>query len=363
MLLLKNIYIVIIGLAQCLLYDPPLKSTLTKVTSPSFQPLRAIVQKCLQKGEELGVKSIAFPVIGTGKLNFPRDAASRIMLEQTISFYQVNSRSKVQEVRFVVFEQDQALTSAFKQEMNKLKVKQKFRGPAYPVSVLYRGIRSKLGRLRRDRSVSTDSISIEDETGQPRKCERRQARRPSQELSVRISVLGKKSASVDKAIASLKRSFSEACTTDKVENEVVSQLSRKQIVRLRRKAEDRDVKLEVEADVDRIVLRGQPTDVSSMVGEIWKEINKRTKKNQEIEQAHLVSRNIEWSYKTRGSKMFFDPRAKAKIEIAYCKGATTVRVPLRGEKFILDLKVKSGRGQRTGEQITLKRKVKGAEEG
>ena len=161
----------------------------------------------------------------------------------------------------------------------------------------------------------------------------------------------------------MKRSFSEACTTDKVENEVVSQLFHKQIVRLRRKAEDRDVKLEVEADVDRIVVRGQPTDVSGMVGEIWKEINERTKKNQEVDQAQLVSRNIEWSYETRGAKMVFDPIAKAKIEIAYCKDAPTVKVSLRGERFILDLKAKSGRGQRTGEQITLKRKVKGTEEG
>ena len=321
------------------------------------------MQKCLLEGEQLGVKSIAFPVIGTGNLNFPRNAALRIMLEETISFCQANSVSKVQDIRFVVFEQDQALTAAFKREMDILKAKHKSRSPAYPLNVLYRGIRSGFGRLRRDRSVSTDSISTEKETDQLRKRERRQAHRSSQEPSVGIAVLGKKNADVDKAIESLKRSFAEACATDKVENEGVSQLSHKQIVRLRRKAEDRDVKLEVEADVDRIVVRGQPTDVSSMVGKIWKEINERTKKNQEVEQAQLVSRNIEWSYKIRGSKMVFDPRTKAKIEIASCKDAPTVKVSLSGERFILDLKAKSGRGQRTGEQITLKRKEKGAEEG
>ena len=317
------------------------------------------MQKCLHKCEQLKVKSIAFPVTGTGNLNFPRSAASRIMLKETISFCQANSGSKVQDIRFVVFEQDQALTAAFKREMDILKAKHKSRSPAYPLNVLYRGIRSGFGRLRRDRSVSTDSIS----TDQLRKRERRQAHRPSQEPSVGIAVLGKKNADVDKAIESLKRSFAEACATDKVENEGVSQLSHKQIVRLRRNAEDRDVKLEVEADVDRIVVRGQPTDVSSMVGKIWKEINERTKKNQEVEQAQLVSRNIEWSYKIRGSKMVFDSRTKAKIEIASCKDAPTVKVSLSGERFILDLKAKSGRGQRTGEQITLKRKVKGAEEG
>ena len=180
---------------------------------------------------------------------------------------------------------------------------------------------------------------------------------------MRISVLGKKTAGVDKAIELLKRSFSEAYTTDKVENEVVSQLSDNQIVRLRKKADNRDVKLEIEADVDRIVVRGQPTDVAGMVGDIWKEINERTKKNQEVKQAQLVSRNIEWSYKIRGRKMVFDSRTKAKIEIAYCMDEPTVKVYLRGEQFILDLNAKSGRGQRTGQQITLKRKVKGTEGG
>ena len=61
--------------------------------------------------------------------------------------------------------------------------------------------------------------------------------------------------------------------------------------------------------------------------------------------------------------MVFDSRAKAKIEIAYCKDAPTVKVSLRGEQFILDLKAKRGLGQRTGEQITLKRKVKEGEKG
>ena len=316
-------------------------------------------------GEELKVRSIAFPVIGTGNLSFPRDAASRIMLEETISFCQANPGSKVQDIRFIVFEKDQALNAAFKQEMDKLKVKYRSRSPANTASGLYRRIRSRLRGLGRYLSVPTnlDSISNATDTGQVRKRERRQAHRWSQELSVRIFVIGKKIEDVDKAVELLKRGFSEASSTDKVKNEVVSQLSHKQIVRLGRKAEHLDVKLEVEADVDRIVLRGQPTDVSGMVGQIWKEIHERTKKNQEEEQAHLVSRNIEWRYKIRGRKKVFDSRAKAKIEIACSKDEPTVRVSLRGEQFILDLKAKTGRGQRTGDKITLKRKVKVTEEG
>ena len=126
-------------------YMVHLTSPFLQIISLLFQSLRAIVQKCLKKSGQLGLKSIAFPVIGTGNLNFPRNAASRIMLEETISFCQANSGSKVQDIRFVVFEQDQALITAFKQEMNKLKANYKYRGPAHYMSVLYRGIRSQLG--------------------------------------------------------------------------------------------------------------------------------------------------------------------------------------------------------------------------
>ena len=205
----------------------------------------------------------------------------------------------------------------------------------------------------------SDSSSDETDADQPESS----IQLASLNHSVRICVIGKEKNAVEKAVQSLKKGFSEACTSHKIENEVISQLSHKQIVSLKRKAEDRDVKLEVEADVDRIVVRGQPTEVSRMVGEIWKEINEMTKKNKEEEQAQRVSRNIEWSYEILGSKMVFGRETNTKIEIACSKDEPRVHVSLHGEQFVIDLKAKTGLGQRTGEQITLTRKVKGAEEG
>ena len=110
-----------------------------------FKVLRNIVQKCLQTGEQLGGTSIAFPVIGTGNLNFPPNDASRIMLEETIGFCQANPSSILREIRFVVYQQDQALVNAFGQEMANLQSSHKFR-PAFTVSSLFRSIRSKFRR-------------------------------------------------------------------------------------------------------------------------------------------------------------------------------------------------------------------------
>ena len=61
--------------------------------------------------------SIAFPVIGTGKFGFPHATASNIMLQEAVQFCQTNQSSSIKDVRFVVYKKDQALITAFKQEM------------------------------------------------------------------------------------------------------------------------------------------------------------------------------------------------------------------------------------------------------
>ena len=181
--------------------------------------------------------------------------------------------------------------------------------------------------------------------------------------SVKVFVVGKDKESVSKAVDALKKRFSESCTTQKVENETVSKLSPKQVNTLRKKAKERDVRLEIEVDVDRIVVKGGPVEVPGMVGEIWQEINERNKKIQEEEQAMMVSKSVEWSYEIQGGKMVFSPKANGKLEMAHIKEQPTVQISLLGDKFDINLKNKTGRGQQSGKTITLIRKVKGAEEG
>ena len=125
-----------------------------------FKVLRGIVQKCLQKADELGGASIAFPVIGAGNLNFPPDAASRIMLEETINFCQTNPSSVVKDIRFAVFQQDQALTTAFAQEVTKLQSKYSVR-PGYTMGGLLRHLQSKLGRVHKNPARPAVGVSVE----------------------------------------------------------------------------------------------------------------------------------------------------------------------------------------------------------
>ena len=296
------------------------------------------LQQCLEEGLRVAdtnnLQSISIPSVGTGGYGLAAADSAQITFQALKKFS--GSCKSIRKVRVVVFQ---------------AQMKQEF-------------LQEQQGNPMQDLDEEeSGSSSDEIDADEPRMRVRNPPQQANLDHSVRICVIGKKKAGVDKAVETLKKGFSEACTTEKVENEVIRQLSPKQIVSLRRKAEDLDVKLVIEGDVDRIVVRGQPTEVSSMVVEIYKEISERIKKNQEEEHAQLVSRNVEWSYEIQGSKMVFGRKANAKIEMACSKDEPRVQISLRGEQFVIDLKAKTGRGQQTGDQITLTRKVKGAEEG
>ena len=296
------------------------------------------LQQCLEEGLRVAdtnnVRSISIPSVGTGGYGLSAADSAQVTFQALNNF--CGRCKSVRKVRVVVFQAQ--MMQEFLQEQQE-----------QPVQGL--------------NQEESDSSSDEADASQPRMRVRSPIQQTNIDHSVRICVIGNKKAGVGKAVESLKKGFSEACITEKVESEVISQLSHKQIVDLKRKAEDRDVKLVVEAALNRIVVRGQPTEVSSMVGEIWKEISERTRKTQEKDQAQLVSRNVQWSYEIRGSKMVFSRKTNAKIEMACSKDEPRVQVSLRGDQFVIDLKAKTGRGTRTGVQITLTRNVKGAEEG
>ena len=70
--------------------------------------------------------------------------------------------------------------------------------------------------------------------------------------------------------------------------------------------------------------------------------------------------NAEWSFESHGTKILCDQEANEKIEMAYDNDEPIVHVSLQGEVFVIDLMTKTGRGQQTGDHITLTRKWLGS---
>ena len=478
----------------------------------------------MRKADELKGNSIAFPVIGTGKLQFPPNEASKIMLDEVINFCSSNSHSCVKDIRFVVFDQDQSLVAAFQQEMNSLQVRLGGTIPNPSEVTWWRKVEVVQGNLTRERTDAIVNIIGKDmnlygagelskavakaggeqviqecrKVGQQpggsavmtrggnlparyiihlvpdssnkqhlqsclEKClllassrslgtiaipaigtgayhmtaadsaqltfqalrsvrgscesfsririviyqpdmlgaftqehkrvmqfqkgdsfvgeptaksksvkkvlgKKKKKKRPSvtssgSESTVHIFVTGADELAVSSALDSVKKGFFEACTSQVISNECVSQLSDRQVSLLLQNSRKRDVELKLEPRKNRIEVRGEAKDVTVMIGEIWRELNKRLKRARAREHVKLLSGHVEWRYVLYGKTSRFTSTKNAKIEEAYTKQCQSVTVDVRGDTFRLDLKNNTGIGSLSGERITINRKVLGSTEG
>lgn len=88
------------------------------ISYSSSQCLRDLVQRSLREVHLLAGASVAFPAIGTGKLQFPPRETARIMVDETIKFCRENPDTTITDVRFIVLPQDTTAIDAFWKEIN-----------------------------------------------------------------------------------------------------------------------------------------------------------------------------------------------------------------------------------------------------
>jgi O-acetyl-ADP-ribose deacetylase (regulator of RNase III) len=69
------------------------------------ESLRSSVLNSLRRADEKGLRSVAFPAIGTGVAGFPVDECARIMFGAVIEHLGTGA-SSVEEVTFVLFGDD-----------------------------------------------------------------------------------------------------------------------------------------------------------------------------------------------------------------------------------------------------------------
>ncbi|HEV2013990.1 MAG TPA: macro domain-containing protein [Candidatus Dormibacteraeota bacterium] len=81
----------------------------------SADSLRRSTRRSLEIASERGLRSIAFPAVGTGIARFPLDECARIMLGEVIEYSR--RPTSVEEVRFVLFGGD--AEAAFRQEADR----------------------------------------------------------------------------------------------------------------------------------------------------------------------------------------------------------------------------------------------------
>src|SRR5207253_6673409 len=81
----------------------------------SADSLRGSTRRSLEIANQHGLRSIAFPAVGTGIARFPIEECARIMVDEVIAH--ASTRSSLEEVRFVLF--DGEAESAFRREADR----------------------------------------------------------------------------------------------------------------------------------------------------------------------------------------------------------------------------------------------------
>ncbi|XP_057286043.1 protein mono-ADP-ribosyltransferase PARP14-like isoform X1 [Pezoporus wallicus] len=83
----------------------------------STKVLGDIITKCLEIAEELSLKSITFPAIGTGNLGFPRSVVAKLLFDKVFEFSSKNGVNYLEEVHFLLHPKDIANIQEFSDEL------------------------------------------------------------------------------------------------------------------------------------------------------------------------------------------------------------------------------------------------------
>ncbi|XP_010133542.1 PREDICTED: poly [ADP-ribose] polymerase 14-like [Buceros rhinoceros silvestris] len=84
---------------------------------PSAKVLGDIITKCLTIAENLALKSITFPALGTGNLGFPRSVVAKLLFDKVFEYSSKNGLSSLKEVHFLLHAEDTANIQEFSDEL------------------------------------------------------------------------------------------------------------------------------------------------------------------------------------------------------------------------------------------------------
>ena len=227
------------------------------VGSTDKQHLQLCVERCLQLADARGLKTISLPAIGTGAGGILDVDSAQVTFQALQNV--LGSCVNLRRVRIVLYRVIFRL--AFLVE-NNLMEQQQNRGlvPSSP-----------------DEPPRKKTKTEDD--GQPD---------PSKKDKLNSSVTGPSKAGVKRTINTLKQGIAEAFTSQKAKHQTISQLSREQASGLMKRAQARDVKLEIQSAVNCIVVYGEHSAV--VVGEIWRRLNETSEQKRAVERAKLTSK-------------------------------------------------------------------------
>ncbi|XP_023932230.1 poly [ADP-ribose] polymerase 14-like isoform X2 [Lingula anatina] len=252
------------------------------------------VIKCLEMAESLGVKSVAFPALGTGALGYnnnPESIASD-MLEGIADFYINVNPINVMLVRITLFQPH--LLPIFQKVM-----KNKHGTPLKD----NRGIFKKMWDTVRRHSWKGSEV----------------LEREKKVLVLDIYAKDKKSS--DAAVQGIEDIVRDEMEDRMITDDEIARFSPEQVDRLRDLEKKLDVQMNIEIlgvnRVNRIRIQGHKQDVAKVVEEYHKILRELKDHDLKIAEAEACAKEVMWMYIDGGKNYQYDMMLNADIEKAY----------------------------------------------
>ena len=332
--------------------EGPLKQNAVKVTGPGrrgglkcqkilhvlapeqAKKLKGTVKSVLKKADNLQLRSIALPAIGTGRHGFTPSKAAQYICEGIVAFSK-HSNSTVTEVRIVVFEQP--LFTEFGRHFQETG---KQSGALKSLAGGFWSVMSYFGRKFGQGEESSDSSDFESGYGDEDDAIESRGPIPSRSLQqyyetayLVISVYADSKETVENVITEIQVVIDKDFVRDEINGDMVGELSTDSVDELTELAFATHVELDVDHRMKRIIMKGEKSKVSDIklkVNELFHELDMlRTEESFAKEQAETERRELEkrielaaeafhWQFESQaGVFEDFDPEISFIIEEAF----------------------------------------------
>ena len=247
-----------------------------------------LIITCLQEADERKYQSIAFPAIGTGIHGYPPQHAALGIYK---AIQQASSNLKhVTQIRIVLY--SHADCGKFMEVFRK---PTDFETPSI-LGRAYNYVFSPQTRASPIEAISNEA---------------------SQEIVIQI--YGEAKVSVSSAELDIEKLIQNTFITKEVENRIINNLSSEEVQRLRQKAKEFDIHIEIDPDpLNTIKIKGDESNVHKMqcfVIELLSEVEKTVKKEEESDKLH---KTIKWyRIDSNGDEEEYSVEENYEIESAY----------------------------------------------
>ncbi|OPL33135.1 poly, partial [Mytilus galloprovincialis] len=287
--------------------------------------LKEKITHVLEKTEELGKLSVAFPALGTSNANITiKDAAEEMYI--AVRQFQSTSPQHVKEVHVVIFKNDHMKTF-----METIKAcvstgnKKGWMDYVYDYAIDYLGY----GQL------SDNQTKILTETRPKMSMEK-------QSTAVTFVIYAKNKKDAERAVTVLETELDQEYVSRKIKDKMVAQLNSEQITALKFIGKSDNVEIHVDKGNKEIVLTGIIDNISSAMTAANKIIKTAQEQKQLNQKAKLVTDMVQWSFveEQNGKKTFveFPHDVNLLLEEAFRDDSSKVTfLASDGSKMVIDL--------------------------